>query len=339
MTASAANPIYSAYIVSNGKKYNVTPVLTELKMAESRQQIAQSVDLHIANVKVDGTWLSGIFRARDRVFVYANDGTKNEEVFRGYVWKRGYSSSLAVREITLRCYDHLMYLQESEASEFFESGKTTKSIIAAIASEWGLSYTYNYESITHTKLALRGGLADILTSDILDLVKDRKGKNYVILSDKDTMHIRGVGQNQTVYKIVAGQNAVKTSTVNTLEGVITKVVILGKANKEDRRPVEATITKNTDRYGTIQKIIDRDEDTTLADAQADANNLLKKNSSPKWEYELEAPDIPWIRKGDKVYVNAGDISNRYLIVTDIDRTISNSAKKMTLGLKEESDLT
>lgn len=330
MTASEVNPIYTVWLVSSAGKYDVSSVLNSVDMTESKKQIARSATVSIMNVMVDGTWLSDRIKVRDRIFIYANDGNGRKEVFRGFVWNRNYNSSLLDREITLKCYDNLIYLQESEASEFFASGKSTQDIMSSICSEWGLEMEYNYESITHSKLALRGTLSDIMTSDILDLVKDRTGKQYVILSEKDTLTVKGVGKNSTVYKIESGRNAISVVSKCTMDGVVTKVVILGRADREDRHPVEASLSQNTAEYGTLQKIITRDKDTTIEAAKDEGNNILKEKSMPKWEYEVTAIDIPWLRKGDKIYVNAGDLKARHLIVTDLSRSIDNKGKKIIL---------
>lgn len=337
-TASALNPIYTAYIVAGGQKINVTPAMVELSTSESRQTISKSVTLHLMNIQIGGTWLSNLIKARDRVFVYANTGSGSQEVFRGFVWSRTYQSSTSVRKMTLKCFDHLIYLQESEAYEYFEEGMTTHSILAAISNEWNVEIVNQYQSIQHSKLALRGTLADIITSDILELVKDRTGKDYCIHSENDVMYIKEVGKNTSAYSITAGNNAIATASEHSMDGVITKVVILGKGKDDKRRPTEATLTKNTGQYGTLQKIIDRDEDTSLEDAKEDANNILEECAKPRWTYAIKAPDIPWIRKGDLVYVNAGDIQGRNLIVTDIERKITANSKTMEVDLREKDDL-
>lgn len=333
MKASLENPIYSTYIVSGDKKYNITPAVIDLDFSDQKKQMAQAVNITVMNAKAGDSWLSSLLQVRQRVYIYADDGSRNEEVFRGYIWTRSYKSSLTDREIVLKCYDNLIYLQESEEAEYFSSGKSTKDVVSTLCSKWGVKLEYTYSSITHAKLALRGNLADIFTSDILDLVKDRTGTKYVILSVKDTMQVKPVGSNGTIHRFIAGKNAVKTSSECTMEGMITKVVILGKADDDDRQPVEATVAGKTSEYGTLQKVISRDENTSLADAKKEADGILKEDGSPKWEFELVAPDVPWIRKGDKVYVSAGDISG-YLIVTSVDRSISNKAKEMTLTMEK-----
>lgn len=334
MKASSENPIYSVYIVSGTNKYNITPALIALDFSDQKKQMAQSVSIGVMNVKVGGTLLSSLLKVRDRVYIYADDGSRNDEVFRGYIWTRSYRSSLNDRDLTLKCYDNLIYFQESEEAEYFSSGKSTKDVVSSLCSKWGVKLEYSYESITHAKLALRGNLSDIFTTDILDLVKDRTGKKYVILSVKDTMQVKTLGSNTTVYSFKAGQNAIKTASSCTMDGMITKVVILGKADKDDREPVEATVSGKTSEYGTLQKVISRDENTSLADAKKEAQSIIDKDGTPKWEYELTALDIPWVRKGDKVHLNAGDIYNSYLIVTGVERTIENSRKEMTLTMEK-----
>lgn len=324
---------YSVYIISGTNKYNVTPAVISQGRSEPKGQIAQRVILQLANVKIGDKWLSSILQARNRVFVYANDGTKEDEVFRGYLWSRTRSDSINENEVRYVCYDNLIYFQESEDSLYYASGKSTKDIVSSICSKWGIPLQYSYDSITHTKMPLRGYLADIFTEDILDLVKKRTKKKYVIQSDKDTMVVKPVGANSTIYRFVAGKNVIKTASGWTMDGVITKVVITGKADDDDREPIEATVSGKTSEYGTVQRILSRSENTSLAEAKIEAQNTIDENGEPKWEYEIIAPDIPWIRRGDKIYVEAGDISG-YRIVAEIDRTIDNKTREMTLTLED-----
>ena len=325
--------MYTVSIVSGDTKYDVTPAVQAIDRQERMEQMAQSAIIQLQNVKVGDKWLSDLITVRNRIYVSADDGTQKGEVFRGFIWSRNYKSTLSEWSIILKCYDNLIYMQESEESAFFASGKDTKEVCKSLCDNWGVKLEYSYDTITHSKLVLRGALSDIFTADILDLVKDRTGKKYVILSEKDVMYIKPWGSNETIYHIKSGENAVQADSVVTLDGVTTKVVILGKADEGKREPIEATVTGKTKEYGTLQKIIDRDDGTSLADAKKDAQSILDEDGEPKWEYEVKAPDIPWIRLGDKVYVDAGNIKD-YLIVTEVDRVVDNIKIEMTLTLRK-----
>lgn len=331
--ATIQKPEYTAYIVSGSTKYNITPAIEEIDISDRQKQIAKCVTFQVMNTKVAEDWLSSLLGVRNRVYMYADDGSENKEVFRGFVWNRNYKRSGGDRNLQLKCYDNLIYFQESEHFAYFSAGKTTKDIFSSLCKSWGVKLKYTYESITHSKLPLRGNLSDIFTADLLDLVKDRTGKKYVILSEKDVMEVKTVGSNTTIYRFTADQNAIQTYSSCTMDGMVTKVIILGKADDNERRPIEATVSGNTAEYGTLQKLIDRDENTSLKDAKKEAQSIIDENGEPKWEYELHAPDVPWIRKGDKVYVNAGDMSG-YYIVTGINRTIGRKKRDMVLDLEK-----
>lgn len=331
MAASQQKPVYTFYIISGDTKYNVTPAVMNHDRSEPEEQIAQRVTLQLANVKVGDSLLSSLLKARDRVFIYANDGTKEDEVFRGYLWNRSRNDSISENGLKYVCYDNLIYFQESEDSLYFAANKKTKDIVASICDKWGIKLAYSYESITHSKMPLRGYLSDIFMADILDLVKKKTKKKYVILSEKDTMVVRPVGSNSTIYHFIAGKNISKTASGWTMEGMITQVIIVGKADKNDREPIEATVSGKTSEYGTLQKILSKDENTSLADAKIEAQNTIDEYGNPKWEYQIIAPDIPWIRKGDKIYVSAGEIEG-YRIVVEIERESKNNS--MTLMLED-----
>lgn len=333
MAATQTSPIYTVYIIVGDTKYNVTPAVVALDRSEEEKQIAQSVKLQLMDVQVSGSKLSSLIKTRSRVYIYADDGTKKEEVFRGYIWARTYNNSLTDMELLYKCYDNLIYFQESDDSAYYSSGKKTKDVMTALCKKWGIKLEYSYESITHAKLVLRGKLSDIFTADILDLVKDRSGKKYVIRSEKDVMQVKTRGDNTTIYHFLEKQNTTQTSSSETMDGMITKVVIVGKANSNGREPVEATIKGKTDQYGTLQKIIDRDSNTSLADAKKEAQSIIDENGKPHTEFEVKAVDVPWIRRGDKIYVQAGDMKG-YYIVTGISRTIGNKANEMSMTVEK-----
>lgn len=330
------NPSYTVYVISGGSKLNVTPALESLQRIDAEGQIAQRVNMELKNVLVGDVHLSTILQPVNRVFVYANDGGREEEVFRGFLWDRNYKSSLTAQRLRVTAYDNLIYLQESEDTFYFSSGKSTEEIIAHICQKWNVQLDYTYHSIVNGKLALSGRLYDMLTTDILDITKRQVGEHYSLISIKDIMMVRSAGDNTETYKFIAGENISNTSTSWTMEGVITQIVLVGKADDGGREPVDLVESRNAGKYGTLQKLQRRDEDLNIWTAHSEIRAELMESSEPKWEYEINGPDVPWIRKGDAVYVDAGDIVGSRLIVTAANRTYDTKNAKMTLTMVDAS---
>lgn len=63
-------------------------------------------------------------------------------------------------------------------------------------------------------------------------------------------------------------------------GMVTRVKILGEADDDKRRPVEATVDGQT-KYGIRQKIITRAKDDSLDEAKKTAKRLLKMMENRK----------------------------------------------------------
>lgn len=335
MTPSKENPEYTAVITlaSTGEQFDLTPILVSLELTHQKDQLAQCATLTMVNVQHEGTWANKMFRARDRVFIYANDGERHEEVFRGFVWTNTYTSALEQRELVLRCYDNLIFWQESEESEFFPKGRSTQDVVQTLFDKWGVPLEYRYESITHDKLALRGTLSDLVTSDILDKVRKETGKKFAVYMEGDKAIIRTLGDNESFYRVDAASRAVSTKSEETMDGMTTKVVILGKSDDNKKTPVEAEVIGDTEKYGTLQKLQDRDEKTTLEDAKKEAQNVIDEKGQPNWEYELKCGDIPWVNKGDRINVSVGMIYETMMLILGIDRTISDKEKTMTLTME------
>lgn len=325
-------PEYKVAIVDkNGTRYNLTPALVDLVLTENEGEISQKVQLTIANVQVDGKYLTSIIQVRNRVFVYAETEEKTDEVFRGFVWERQYTSEES-KELTLTCYDNLIYFQKSQDYQYFSAGLSTASICSTLCSKWGVTLKYNTDSITHPKLPLRGALSDIFLTDLLEEVKKKKGTKSVMRSIKDVVCIDKVGSNDTVYKLLRGDggNAISTKSYISMDDMVTKVIILGKEDDNDRAAVEATVAGDTATYGTIQKVLNTSSGTTLAESKSEANQILKDNGKPEYTFSITAVDIPWVRKGDKVYVAAGDMVGNFIATSVI-----HDAMKKTMTLEAE----
>ena len=323
MTASSTNPIYKVNVIkADGTTYQLQNVTTDLAISQPKNELAQKLTISVVNVKVGDSRLQSLIALKDNVYAYANTGDGYKEVFRGFVWERSLQTKADRNEFQLICYDRLIYLHKSKDDYFAKNGKTTKDAITAIAKNWGFSISYKYQSITHGKLVFQQErIADIFI-DILDEVKKKTGKDYVLQMDKNTIVVANVGVNSTIYKIEKKNNAIATAYRQTMEDMITKVKIVkaetvAKGDNEEESGKYLTVTsvsKNTSTYGTLQDIIVKSKEDKLSDLKEEANQILKDHATPTTEIEVSAIDNPWIKKGDKVTISAGNLNNDYIVL-------------------------
>lgn len=343
MEASIKHPVYNARLVKDdGTTYRLKDITTDLTKNHEENELAERVSISLVNIKVGSDKLHNLISLKDRLYLNANTGTGEEEVFRGFVWTRERSNDADSNEIRLICYDRLIYWQKSKDNFFAKAGKTTKTVITSIAEKWGFTIQYNYLSITHAKLTYHNeSIADIIT-DILNKVKKQTGVDYVIRMEKSVIVIEAVGSNKTVYKLVEKENAVSAFYRETMEDMVTKVLIVksetsknaaGDDEETGQYLTVASVSRNTDKYGTLQEILVLDKDEKLTEAKEEANQTLDENSTPKEEAEIKSVDIPWVKKGDQIYISAGGFNN-YYIVKSVEHDATDGIMYMEVKLYE-----
>ena len=338
-------PMYSVAIYSTkGTKYIVkkmstdksveSNLVTSLSLTEPEGQLAQKATITMYNQYIEGHgYPSNIFPVRSRIFIYAKGVGKDKgtEVFRGVIWDSQLKNGVDGSQITFTCYDNLIYLMNSEICEYFSKGKSSKAIVTTLCKKWGITVKYNYSSMTHPKLPLQGTLADVLTSDILDKIKIKSGSKYVVRSKQDAMHIDAQGKNTPVYRITRGDSGIMLDYARTvtMDGMVTKVIITGKTDDKGKTKIVTSVSsKNKKAYGTLTKIISKDEDTKLSTVKSEANTILKENGEPKKDYEINAMDIPWIRKGDRVSVEFNKGTFNACLVKEITHNCDDSTMNL-----------
>lgn len=316
MKAAIDNPLYYVSLLTKKGtvKYDLTEIVETLKVSDSEGELATTVSVSFPNIQVEKAWLNTLFTAGDVIQVQADNGNGKKTVGTFTIWDRGYDSSNK-KSFHVTAYDSkLIYLQKSEDVRFFEKGKTTEAIISAICKAWGVSLSFKYTSITHELKQWRGDKLAEMIIELLDEVKNKTGKKYCIYSDNNKLVIAERGQNATVYEFAAKKNAIATSSAITLENLVTKVIIHSNSDEGVRSKLEATVTGDTS-YGTLQRVIIRSDNTTLAESKKEANQMIKDDGKPVERFTLEAVDIPWIKKGDKINVAAGDMIGSFYVLS------------------------
>lgn len=310
--------------LQDGTELDLTPAVTRLSWQDPAEEVAQRATIQLAQVKTDKGFLNHLLPLCTMIQIVANEA----ERFRGIIWEWEYESSSS-RDITLTCYDHFIYAQNSKTFAYFPAGKSTKDIVGAICSDAGVSLSYKWDSATHDKTVYRGNYIADQILDTLDKAKKRIGGDPVATFEQGTLTIQKAAYNTAIYHFKATDSAMSTSERMTMDGLVTKVAIYGAEDEDDRRQVEAVVAGKTE-YGTLQDVVLMTSSSTLAEAKKEAQTILQESGSPKRTINAEVPDVPEIRKGWKIRMDAGSLIG-YFIVKGV--THDATTRSMSLELK------
>lgn len=305
---------YKVKILSkSGEIYDMTDFIMACTWGDPAGEIAARANITFSQSLTAQGYVNLLLPLCTPIFIYANGA----EVFRGVIWDWDYScTGSGGKETNIVAYDRMIYANQSKEDAFYTAGKDTRSIVSDICGRWGIRLSYEWPvSHTHEKKAYKNRTIAAEILDTLDDAARKTNQKYVGYMDRDTLRIRGRGSNEEVY-VFDYSNSMTIRNKLSLSRLVTRVIVVGKEDSAGRAPIEATVNGRTE-YGILQEVIHRDGDSTLADAAAEANNVIAERGKPEETVTLGAPDVPTIRKGDRIKVNAGNIAQTYLFVKGI----------------------
>ncbi|WP_302969419.1 XkdQ/YqbQ family protein [Megamonas funiformis] len=217
----------------------------------------------------------------------------------GVVWNVEIDNN-ARRNWNLTIYDRTIYLSKSEGQFLFQEGTTASDRIKQICSEWNIPIL----NIPDTKQALAQDVvrAKSLWNIIQDQLKEtaeKSGKLFTVRMQPDGLELFEIGSNSDPWVFEFAVNLQSVRQKQTLNGAVTKVKVLGKQEKGSTAPIEFETNADTDKYGTIQKVISYKKGLDTNAIEQKATNTL---AGIQETVTVEAIDINTIRKGDKVIV-------------------------------------
>lgn len=322
-----------AVIDESGNQYDISNLIENLGWEENENEISVRFSFTARNDDTSKGYLSGIIKPGCLIGIFASDGGSHEEITRGYVetWNAIQNSG----GDTLRCtgYDNLYKLQKNQDNRYYPSGTGTRSAIESIMNDWGIPCSeYKGPDVAHGKMVYRNDyLSDILIN-LLDDAEKKGSRNHIIRSEKGLVGILPRGSNTTVYVFSVDNTKVLSESVST-ENLITRVKVIGQSDDDERRSVQAVLDGNTE-YGIRQRIYIRGTDETLADAKSAAQEMINGEGKIEKEMSVQSPDVPFVRRGDLVYVSSGSLPG-YYYVKGIQHDADTYSMTMSLELMEQ----
>ena len=322
---------YRAVVMDeSGKQYNIKDYIQGLGWEENKNEISVRVSFTAKNDKTSFGKLSSLIKPGCLVGIFATDGINDDEVARGYVTE--WNPTLQNSGDNLKCtsYDKLYDLQKSQDNKYYSSGTGTESIIAGLLDDYEIpTKGYTGPNVSHGKLKYNSSYGSDIILEVLDDAKKKGAGTYMLRSTKGYADVVERGSNREVYVFKTDNTKSVSHTISTAE-LVTRVRVIGKEDDDGQSSVEATLNGFT-KYGIRQRIYTRGSDESLDDAKTAAQDILDDKGSPEENITLSAPDVPFIRKGDLVYVMAG-VSDDYYYVTGIRHDCETFGMTMELEL-------
>lgn len=344
---------YRVYVVSDsGKRTEITDYIENVGWEENEDEISMRSSFTARNDKISKKYISQMAKPGCLIIISASVGKTEKEVARGYVTT--WNPVLQNDSNTLKCtnYDELYYLQKSQDNRYFAKGTGTKSAIIKILNDWKVPIgKYDGPDVKHGKKKYNNEYISDMILDFLDDAKKKGNKKYMIRASGGKTSILPYGSNSTIYVFDKNNTKVVSHSQSTAE-LVTRVRVIGKeevkkkksdksskaeSKQEDEKyKVYATLNGLT-KYGIRQRIYTRGSDETLKAAKKAAHEILDEKGDIEKSITLQAPDVPFVRKGDIVYVKV-KVTEGYYYVTTIRHDADEYSMTMELELAYKSKI-
>jgi hypothetical protein len=303
-------------------KHDISAFVEELTLEESLDEIAYRANLRLI-VTADLPFI-GPGQAIRISGVPFGESKWVPLLHPGVVWECQ-SDNSGSKHLQVTVYDRSIYLAKSEDERLMPAGQTASQRLRAYAKDWEIPIG----TVADTSIALARNIkrAQSIMSMIMEDLKETVDKGGELFRPRMTPEGLGLvrlGSNHPVWELSMLEQVTQT---RTLEGATTQVKVLGVASADHLpSPVLAIEKKDTEKYGTLQKIVEDSKLKTAAQAREAARKQL---SGMQETFTVTAPDINTIRAGDLVRLNGMD-----LIVKQVKHRLGDSAH-MELELAAE----
>lgn len=308
---------YRVYLLrETGETLNITEISSGVSWEENEGELATHLSLSVANIQYRGTYMSAIAKPNCYVLVYAEVGGSAREVARGKIVEWNPVRSGSSDDVVLSCYDELYDLQASQDNRYVSDGTSTRSAMQSVFDDWGIPLVeYSGPSYACAKTTYKNEyLSDILLV-LLDDARKHGDVDAFIRASNGSVSVLKKGSNDTVYWFEEGVNLATTSLKISTTDMVTVVKVVASEEDDDGRQVVEALVEGKTEYGKRQQIYVRDSDDDLATATAAANQILAEDGNPEETMTVKTPDVPFVRRYDKVKITARDFSGIMLVLS------------------------
>lgn len=325
----AKDIVYDLVVITPaGEQLHLEEPLTSLDWEEQPEELAVRLTADLQNINYNGTWLHQLLPLGGKVFLYADWGAGRREIFRGTIFRSEVRSD-PLETVSITAYDALIYLTKSQDDRYYAAGTLGKTIIEDIAKAWQIPLgTIEGPNVALSAQPFRSQRISQMFDTVLKESKKKGDGKYIIRSIENRIDVIRPGQNTPVYYFT-DDNVDNITHTEEIENLITRVKVVGAAPDDDRRPIVATLDGRTE-FGVLQELVYEDQYDTPAAAKQGAQEMLDERGKPDKLRRFETVDLPFLRRGDKVYVESGTLKGYFIAAG-----VSHNATKQTMMIEVE----
>ncbi|MFZ7103379.1 MAG: XkdQ/YqbQ family protein [Peptococcaceae bacterium] len=300
-----------AAVTPQGDRLHLNDFYRSLSLEEQPEELAVSLKMEIHNQQVDGQWLHQLLPLGGQVYLWADWGEGQVEVFRGNIRQWFYRTD-PLGHLNLEAYD-MLYQLRSKDHRSYAPGTKARVILEDIASFWKipLGTVEGPEAELGKKIFRNRSVAGMMT-EVLGEAQKRGAGEFILRAREGQADIIRAGGNTVIYHFESGAGVMNIDDQQDIRELITRVKVFGKERTEKVPPVVAVEDGATE-FGILQEVLYLDEFDTPAAARKAAEEIIRERGEPRKKRKVTAPDLPFIRKGDKVHIQAGTLDGYYIV--------------------------
>jgi len=300
-------------ITENGDIYDLDNAIQLLSWEEQDGQLAQKAALRVSSHSSQyGQTIRSLLKINRIIRIYADWGEGMRKLFEGTIWEWQYNRSIS-QENSIVAYDPMIRLQQSRDFYYFSAGMSTPAILGAICGDWGVPLDYRWsKQITHEKKVFNCDAVSDMIIKLLEEVRRQTGARYAAIYEDGKLVVSDYGTNKDVY-LFDYPCTISTSDKLSMNSLVTRVKILGKADDDGRSSVEAVADGSLE-FGVLQEVIRRDADKDIGEAKNEAEQTLKERGRPEESIVVTSVDLPFVRKVHAVEMQAGNLSGIFYVL-------------------------
>lgn len=322
-------------VTPDGQQLDLSDIAHGLGWSEGEKELSAKITMKLANADYGGKNVSELVLPFTPIFIYASMGGGFEEVMRGTVQTWGTRETNGELFLNITTADEVQALRRNQDHFYFTANHSSTAILEEILNKWGVPHELQIEDVTHDKKVYNKKYLIDCIEEVLEDLKEKSGNVYFVRAKNGIVQIIPRGTNETIYHFDIDDNLVRVEEDFDVSAIVTRVQVVAKGKEEGHQKIEATIDGKTD-LGVRQVIYERGNKTTLEEAEKAAKKILEEQGNAKHDVSIESPDIPTLRKGDRIRVRGSNEQDMYYFVKSIRHNAA--SQRMTLELDEDKEM-